>query len=186
MAKQAHLSPVQQKEKKRETRQRRAASTRHKLVKSSHSDKELAELRTAARIDMLLDTQYYERQQIAEDEEDEPATKKKKTTERRRRPKNVAQVLLDDFLGVEPTEDDWVSVAVGPSTRFPQQKACVVTGKRNAQYADPLTGCRYYDAAAFAEIRENPPSWVKLTGVVHGAPYFEAMKQIQKERLSSC
>lgn len=102
------------------------------------------------------------------------------TGERRHRPKNVAQILLDEYLGKDwdPDEPDWISAMGGPP-RYPPPKVCVITG-RPAPYTDPVTGCPYADAEAFAILRENPPSWVKLAH--QGAPYYEAIKQIKAER----
>lgn len=50
MAKQAQVPRVEPAARKRETRQRRAAATRHKLVSSASSDAEIAELRAAAMV----------------------------------------------------------------------------------------------------------------------------------------
>jgi len=211
LAKQANaqISHAPEPAAKRETRQRRAAATRHRWVSAATSDAEVAELREAARIDYLLETNYYEKEQQEDDdeyrveEEDDDDAKRrpqkkqrapKPTTtaqhksakdlarERRHRPKNVAQILLDDFLGKEwdPNQPDWIS-ALGGRSRYPAPKTCVITGKE-AKYTDPVTGCPYADAEAFAQLRENPPPWVKLAN--NGAPYFEAIQQIKAERLA--
>ncbi|KAJ8603509.1 hypothetical protein CTAYLR_005124 [Chrysophaeum taylorii] len=193
MAKHAKVAPAAP-PKKRETR-RRAAATKNRWVSAATSD---TELRAASRIDMILGTNYYEKEQKEDDDdytEEERSSKKQRAVsssssasktakdvarERRHRPKNIAQILLDDFYGKDwdPSVPDYLSIAAGPS-RYPAQKTCVITGEK-ANYTDPVTGCHYKDAAAFAQLRENPPPWVKAH--TQGAPYFEAIKQIQTER----
>lgn len=172
------ISSIKEPQRKRETRRR--AATRNKTL--NHEDVELAELRAAARVDHLLDTQYYEVVVDSEDEDDPRKKRIKKdpdaARERRLRPRNVAQMILDDFQGKDwDGTPDWISALAGPS-RYPSQKYCVITGEP-AKYTDPATGCPYASIEAFNELRENPPPWVNVRA---GAPYFEAIKQIQQER----
>jgi hypothetical protein len=89
-----------------------------------------------------------------------------------RRPTSLARLMLQDRSA---RSLQYANAAAAPSA-LPARHFCVVTGWL-ASTKDPDSGLHFAHQAAYDQIKDQPPPWVRLSG---NAPHHEALRIVVK------